>query len=87
MTKQKILEVLVEVHRKYSDERDSTATSQMCTMWSTTDPPDIIEGTEPFLEIEDQIGHIISDDEALDIYDKTISEAVDYIYSLLESPQ
>ena len=35
--------------RRHKENPDS---KQMCCMWSTDDPPDIIEGTEPICDIE-----------------------------------
>jgi len=51
----------------------------MCCMWSTDDPPDIIEGTEPICDIEDAFGIQISDDEALEIYDMYLDQAAQKI--------
>lgn len=45
-------------------------------MWSTNDPPDIIEGTEPICDIEAVFGIQISDDEVLELYDMNLDEAV-----------
>ena len=45
-------------------------------MWSTDAPPDIIEGTEPFVDIEAAFGITIDDDEALNLYDMVLGEAV-----------
>ena len=47
----------------------------MCCMWSTDDPPDIIEGTEPFAEIEAAFGITIDDEEAMNLYDMVLEDA------------
>ncbi len=65
--------------RKYRENSDS---EQMCCMWSTNNPPDIIEGTKPFEDIEAAFGITIEDDEALDLYDMTLQEAVQRICEL-----
>jgi len=44
-------------------------------MWSTNDPPDIIEGTDPICDIEDAFDIQISDDEALELYDMHLDQA------------
>ncbi len=44
-------------------------------MWSTDDPPDEIEGTEPFDDIEKTFDICINDDDALDLYDMSLEEA------------
>jgi hypothetical protein len=44
-------------------------------MWSTHAPPDIIEGTPPFDDIEDAFGIAIDDDAALELYNMRLDEA------------
>jgi hypothetical protein len=52
-------------------------------MWSTNDPPDVIEGTEPFCDIEKAFGVQINDDDPLELYDMTLKEALNYINKLI----
>jgi len=47
----------------------------MCCMWSTNDPPDEIENTEPFDDIQAAFNIIIDEDDALDLYDMYLKEA------------
>ena len=58
--------------RKYRENGDS---NQMCCMWSTDDPPDIIEGTPPFDDIEDAFGITVDDDTALELHDMHLDDA------------
>ncbi len=58
--------------RRHKENPDS---KQMCCMWSTDDPPDIIEGTDPLCDIEDAFDIRIDDDEALELYDMNLDEA------------
>ncbi len=58
--------------RKYRENGDS---KQMCCMWSTDDPPDIIEETPPFDDIEDSFNITVDDDAALELYDMHLDEA------------
>jgi hypothetical protein len=60
-------------HRRMHHENPDS--KQMCCMWSTVDPPDIIEGTGPICDIEDAFGIQISDDEALELYDMYLDQA------------
>lgn len=53
-------------------------------MWSTQHPPDIIEGTKPFIEIEKAFHIEISDEECMEIYDMTIEEATIKIAGIME---
>ena len=54
----------------------------MCCMWSTNDPPDIIEGTEPFCDIEDVFNISINEDDALDLYDMNLNNAAKFIIEI-----
>ena len=59
--------------RKY---RRNTDSKQMCCMWSTYNPPDIIEGTKPFCDIEAAFDISIDEDAAMELYDMDLNEAV-----------
>ncbi len=67
------------LHRIYKRHRrnhpENPDSEQMACMWSTNDPPDIIEGTPPFDDIEDTLGISIDDDTALELYDMYLDEA------------
>lgn len=60
-------------HRRNHPENDDS--QQICCMWSTDNPPDIIEGTPPFDDIEDALAISIDDDAALELYDMHLDEA------------
>ena len=67
------LHTIYDRHRqRYEENSDS---KQMCCMWSTYDPPDIIEGTEPFCDIETAFGICIDEDDALQLYDMDLDVA------------
>jgi hypothetical protein len=66
--------------RKYKENRGDS--KQMCLMWSTDDPPDIIEGTEPFCDIEETFDISIDTDDALDLYDMQLEEAAKKIIEM-----
>ena len=55
---------------------------QMCCMWSTDDPPDIIEDTDPFIEIEELFDIFIDDDTALELYDMNLVDAARKIFEM-----
>lgn len=57
----------------------------MCLMWSTYNPPDIVEGTAPFLDIEKAFQISLTDEEAFDMYNMTLDEAVSKILELKAS--
>lgn len=67
--------------RKYRENSDSR---QMCCMWSTYDPPDVIEDTEPFNDIEAAFGIRIDEDEAMNLYDMDLHQAANRIMDMRE---
>lgn len=67
--------------RKYRENSDS---KQMCCMWSTNDPPDIIEGTEPFCDIEATFGIYVDEDNAFELYDMDLDETARKIMEIRE---
>jgi hypothetical protein len=44
-------------------------------MWSTDDPPDVIEDTEPLQDIEEAFDIYLTDDDAYALYDMDLAEA------------
>ena len=62
--------------------KENPDSKQMCCMWSTNDPPDIIDDTDPFLEIEDAFEINIDEDSALDLYDMELEEAAKKIIEI-----
>lgn len=74
---EKAFNTLYDIYNKYraKHRENSYDSQQMCLMWSTNDPPDEIEGTDPFIEIEDAFQISISDDDALDLYDMSLEDA------------
>jgi hypothetical protein len=68
------LHLIYQKHRRQYREHDDDS-KQMCCMWSTNDPPDIIEGTPPFDDIEDAFGITVDDDAAMEFFDMNLDEA------------
>ncbi|KPL15634.1 MAG: hypothetical protein AMS26_07065 [Bacteroides sp. SM23_62] len=78
-----IYQTLHEIYQKHRRHyRENVDSKQMCCMWSTDDPPDIIKGTEPFADIEAAFGITIDDEEALNLYDMDLEDAVFRIMEL-----
>ena len=77
-------ETLYRIYNKHRLQyRENTYDSQqMCLMWSTDDPPDVIEGTEPFCDIVEAFGICIDDDASADLYDMTLKEAAKRIIEM-----
>lgn len=83
ITKEELVEQLLLIHRKYSDERESTLESPMATMWSTSDPPDLISYTPPLEEIEDFVQCFFEEEDAILFYDMNIRDAADFIWDYI----
>jgi hypothetical protein len=74
------LQSLYSKHRRrYRENPDS---KQICCMWSTNDPPDILEGTEPICDIEEAFGIEISANEALKLVDMDLDQAARMILEI-----
>ena len=80
MSQKDTLETIYNIHRRNHNENPDS--KQMCCMWSTNNPPEVIEGTEPICDIEEAFGIQINDDAALELYDMTLKEALSYINKL-----
>mgnify|MGYP001573725046 CR=1 FL=1 len=65
--------------KKYRNNPDS---KQMCCMWSTNSPPDILEGTRQIYDIEKTFGIKLDENEAVEMYDMTLSEATEMILKI-----
>ena len=77
------LEAVYSKHRR--KHRENPDSKQMCCMWSTDDPPDIIEGTDPICDIEDAFGIQISDEESLELYDMPLNQAAQKILDIIKN--
>lgn len=54
-------------------------------MWSIINPPDIIEETPPFIDIEKAFNISIDEDDCLELYDMKLDEAADKILNILQN--
>ena len=76
-------ETLYKIYKKYQKRyKGNPDSEQMCCMWSTYNPPDIIEGTKPFRDIEHAFNISIDNDDALDLYDMHLDEAAKRIIEI-----
>ena len=74
---EKTFDILYRIYNKHRSQypENSFDTKQICLMWSTGDPPDVIEGTVPLNDIEKAFNIAIDDEDALELYDMTLKEA------------
>lgn len=64
---------------KYKHNPDS---KQMCCMWSTRNPPDLLCDTKPIRDIEKAFDIELDEDDAIELYDLTVEEASKWIADL-----
>jgi hypothetical protein len=75
-SRQEIYDKLNQIFVKYKKRCKNTPKSvQLCCMWSLNNPPDIIEGTAPFIDIETAFNVEVSDDHCFELYDMELDEA------------
>ncbi len=78
----KLNQIFMKYKKRY---KNPPASKQLCCMWSVTNPPDIIEDTPPFREIEKAFNISIEDDECLEFYDMELDEAVEKINEMIKN--
>jgi hypothetical protein len=71
---------IYETHRRHHPENPDSG--QICCMWSTDDPPDIIEGTSPLTDMEHAFDISINEDTSVKLYDSNLDEATKFIIGL-----
>ena len=78
---EKLFQIFMKYKKRYKNPPKST---EMACMWSITKPPDIIEDTPPFHDIEKAFNISIDEEDCLELYDMDLSKAVDKIISLMQ---
>lgn len=78
--KNDVLNKLLLLFERYSPESKPSADSQLCLLWSVKNPPDVLEGTNQLEAIEAEFEIIITEDEAIEIYDMNLQEASEVLY-------
>ncbi len=85
-SKKEIHEKLFQTFMKYKNRyKNPPKSKQMACMWSIANPPDIIEDTPPFIDIEKTFDISIDDDECFELYDMDLDEATEKIVSMIKS--
>ncbi len=81
------LNKLFLLYKKYAPNSKPDANSQMCLLWSTKNPPDVLENTKQSEAIEKEFEIIINEVEAVEMYDMSLLDASKYIQELVETQQ
>jgi len=85
-SKEEIYEMLFQIFMKYKKGyKNPPKSKDLACMWSITDPPDIIEDTPPFRDIEKAFNITIDEDECLELYDMDLDEATDKISIIIQN--
>ena len=73
-------EKLYNIYKKYQLRYNRSMNSgQICLMWSTRSLPDVLTDTEQLSDIENAFAIQLDEDEAIELYDMTLNEAVAFI--------
>jgi hypothetical protein len=75
------------LYKKYVPNSKPDTNSQMCLLWSTKNPPDVLENTKQLEAIEKEFEIVINEIEAVEMYDMNLLEASKYIQELVEIQQ
>jgi hypothetical protein len=85
-SKKEIHEMLVQIFLKHKKRYKNPPKSKgLACMWSITAPPDIIEDTLPFQDIEKAFNISIDEDECLELYDMDLAEATDKMAIIIKN--
>lgn len=86
MAQEEIYKKLSSIYKKHRKKYKSNPDSkQMCCMWSIAVPPEIIEATPPFIDIEETFDILLTEDDCLDFYDMTLNEASKKITQIIRN--
>ena len=85
ISKKLIESELIKLHKKYSGRRISNKESQVCSLWSTDYPPDVLQCTPQLDEIEAYVDFGFEEMEAITFYDMSIEDAASYIFDIIEN--
>jgi hypothetical protein len=68
------------IYKKYQLRHNKSFDSgQICLMWSTRRLPDVLTETEQITDIEKTFAIRLDEDEAIELYDMTLNQAVTFI--------
>jgi hypothetical protein len=81
-------QIITKLHKIYEKHRKkfpgNPDSDQMCCMWSTLNPPDIIEVTDPIYDLERTFDISITEDQCVELYDMKLKEAALKIAELIQ---
>jgi len=80
-----IREALLAVHRRHTKIKDpaSNEKSDMCEMWSMSNPPDILIESRPADDLGAAFNYNFDEMQLVAIYDMTVAQAAAYVNALL----
>ena len=79
----RILKTIYDKHRKkYRGNPDS---GQLCCMWSTANPPEDVYNLDHILSIDNAFNIVLSENEALELYDMELEEAAKRIEAIIRN--
>ena len=77
-------DILFQIYKKYQQRyKHNPDSMQMCCMWSTANPPEIVIDTDPFCDIEDAFEISLDEDDCMELYDMNVEEAASKIADIV----
>ena len=81
-------EIFRKLHKLYNKHRKkypgNPDSNQLCCMWSTSNPPDVIFETDPHYDLEDEFDISINEDQIHELYDMELEEAIVLISDIIQ---
>lgn len=75
---------LYQIYKKYQKKyRHNPDSHQMCCMWSTVNPPHILETTKQIHDIEKAFDIHLDEMQAIELYDMKLDEAARRILEMM----
>ncbi len=72
------------IYRKHVKCYSHSDTNQICCMWSISNPPDEIFECAQIYDIENEFNFVLTEDDAMELYDMDYGVAIDFIQRKLE---
>ena len=77
--------MLFQIFKKYKKRyKNPPKSKDMACMWSIMNPPDIIEDTPPFHDIEKVFNIRVDEDDCLELYDMDLFEAAEKVTRMIK---
>ena len=77
--------MFTELFRRYTNLRNPDGNTQTCLLWRVDNPPNVLSVTDQYDDLCKRLDFEISEDDMILIHDKTLWEAINHLYILINS--